>query len=672
MANLVTPGYNKSSLINEILSPYEERTVEFRGLNRKSAVEEGEMSDMLNLTSDDYPLLAPRKLRGTYALPEGVKKPLSIITKFDRIAMIAQKDDDSIAFFYDGTEVASVTGLTEDTQMVAINTKICFFPQKTYVSLIRTASSVTIDSTGSLEASKSVTDGAVTITNTNVSLTVGSGHGIAKGDAIDITGTMKFGNEYVYTSTGTKKSVCTQPDGTGGDILFSSTGIKFVGIQQEGKSDFWIVAASDGLQPFTLESYRQDTGTLEYTALATTRNGHWAAWIRWHDPKPTPTIKCFKVLSSANPIDVGINLILGASVNVSCTVNNASTSVLTLPRETFIELTGSRATDATFTGTVKREMPNLKYVTEWNNRLWGVSDADNTVYACKLGDPKNWKYYQGTSLDSYYAQQGTDGNWTGSAVYSGHIIFFKPGSMTRIYGTSPSTFQVNNMVCYGIEEGSSKSAVTINDVVLYKSSEGIMAYEGGTPYSISSKLKSDFKNVVAGTDGRKYYASIENDDETHELLVLDVERAVWHKEDDVRFRDCCTHNEKLYFISDADTASFEADKIYIINPEEPTETLRQREWMATFGDFDETVEGKKIFSKISIRFVTHPSTVVTIYIRMDGGSWERIRQIGYVETGGITVPIVPRRCDRFAIKIVGKGECEIKSLTRRYRRGSDK
>ena len=167
MANLVSPGYTQSKLVGSILTPYEERIIEFRGLNRKSAVEEGEMSDMLNLTSDDYPLLAPRKLRGTYDLPEGVKKPLSIITKFDRIAMIAQKDDDSIAFFYDGEEETSVTGLTEDTQMVAINTKICFFPQKTYVSLSRTASSVTVDSTGSLEASKSVTDGAITITNTN-------------------------------------------------------------------------------------------------------------------------------------------------------------------------------------------------------------------------------------------------------------------------------------------------------------------------------------------------------------------------------------------------------------------------------------------------------------------------------------------------------------------------
>ena len=68
MANLVSPGYNQSTLINSMLAPMEERIIEFKGLNRRDYVEEGEMSDMKNLTSDNYPLLTPRNLRANLTL----------------------------------------------------------------------------------------------------------------------------------------------------------------------------------------------------------------------------------------------------------------------------------------------------------------------------------------------------------------------------------------------------------------------------------------------------------------------------------------------------------------------------------------------------------------------------------------------------------------------------
>lgn len=552
MANLVAPVSS--------MQPLEERIIEFRGLNRQHFVEDGEMSDMKNLTSDNYPLLCPRKLRGQLELPEGVAKPLKIMTKYERIAMIAKKSDDSVAFFYDGNEVPSVTGLTEETEMVAINTKICFFPQKTYLSLVRGSSSVTIGAFGHLDSSQSLTSATVTISNENAKLTVTSGSDFKYDDAIDINGTL------YYTPSG---------------------------------------------------------------GSATSK-----------------------------------------ACTVSCIVESVSGNILTLPRESFIELTGEGATAITFTGTVKRTIKDMKHVIEWNNRLWGASDDDNTIYACKLGDPTNWTYFQGTGLDSYYAQQGTDENWTGSAAYSGHLIFFKPNSMTKIYGTSPSSFQVTNTVCYGVEPGSSKSVAIVNDTVFYKSSIGIMAYDGGTPYCISDKFNILFGNVVGGTEGRKYYASIENVDSSRELMVLDVDKGVWHKEDDVSFRSCCTLDGRLYFIENIGTDDFDKDKIYIINPETATETKLQRDWMATFGAFDELIEDRKIYSRMSLRFIAQPGTRVSVYIKMDDGEWELVKKFAYVGTGGETVPIVPRRCDRFYIKVAGTGDCEIKSLTRRFRRGS--
>ena len=75
MANLVRP-------VN-LLPPAEERIIEFKGLNRRTTVAEGEMSDMLNLSSDDYPVLTPRKPRGQLRLPSGVVRPLRLMATFE-------------------------------------------------------------------------------------------------------------------------------------------------------------------------------------------------------------------------------------------------------------------------------------------------------------------------------------------------------------------------------------------------------------------------------------------------------------------------------------------------------------------------------------------------------------------------------------------------------------
>jgi hypothetical protein len=206
--------------------------------------------------------------------------------------------------------------------------------------------------------------------------------------------------------------------------------------------------------------------------------------------------------------------------------------------------------------------------------------------------------------------------------------------------------------------------------VFYKSSIGIMAYDGGTPYSISDRFNVEFSDVVGGTEGRKYYASIKTASGKYELMVLDVDKGLWHKEDDVRFRDCCTLNGMLYFIEAEGTENFTKNRVYIINPETAVETKMKRDWMATFGAFDELIEDRKIYSRMSLRFVAQPRTVVSVYIKMDDGEWELVKKFAFTGTGGETVPIVPRRCDRFYIKIVGTGDCEIKSLTRRFRRGS--
>lgn len=593
MANLARPV--------SMLAPTVERIIEFKGLNRRTTVAEGEMSDMLNLSSDDYPVLTPRKPRGQMALPEEAVRPIQVMPRYGCIAMIATTSDGH-GFFYDGELISEVEGLNESSRMVAINNRICFFPDNTSIDV--TNDGLQQGTFRSLEANVTLSAASVSITNSDARLTLATGHNLKYDDAINIH----------------------------------------------------------------IDSYTPDGGSL--------------------------TSVDFDISCIVESIEEGL-----------------SQDTIILPVNTFIDMTGAGITSFTMSGTLKRNVPDLDLVIEWNNRLWGANSAENVIYACKLGDPSNWEYYQSTSMDSYYAQQGTDGVWTGAAVYSNHLIFFKEDSMCRIYGTSPSNYQITNTEVFGVEKGSRQSVVTINDTVYYKSKIGIMAYSGAVPYCISDGLNVEFRDVVAGTEKRKYYASIHTKAGGYELMVFDTEKGLWHKEDDTRFRSCATIGNRLYFVvynDDLLTCSEylpcsewllcgngnTGGSVGIINPQNPTEELDDIKWMAVFGPFDEYLEEHKIYSKLALRLISNAVTdriitneldeeimteegdlikvdrTIQVYISIDEGPWELVEVYDPPKTKGDFIPIIPRRCDRYSIKVEGEGPYEIKTLTRRVRQGS--
>ena len=82
-------------------------------------------------------------------------------------------------------------------------------------------------------------------------------------------------------------------------------------------------------------------------------------------------------------------------------------------------------TQATGSITISRKMPDLDFITEAENRLWGCKyglvdgKTVNEIYCCALGDFKNWEQYLKLSTDSWSASVGTDGEWTGAVTHLG-------------------------------------------------------------------------------------------------------------------------------------------------------------------------------------------------------------------------------------------------------------
>lgn len=322
--------------------------------------------------------------------------------------------------------------------------------------------------------------------------------------------------------------------------------------------------------------------------------------------------------------------------------------------------------------TIKRTIPDMDYVIENENRLWGCKYGEvdgepiNEIFACKLGDPKNWHHFTNTAMDSYYVSLGADGEFTGAISYAGNPFFFREGCIHRIYGNYPSNYALKTINCHGAESGSYKGITIMNDVMYYKSPVGIMAYTGASPVNVSEHFGTErYKNAVAGAVGNKMYFSMTKNDESKALFVFDNNTQLWHKEDDIDIKDMVTYDNEVYALtSDNELIAMEGGTG---TPEDDFE------WYLQSGNIGYNTPFFKHIARLNIRMLLERGSRASLSIQYDSdGTWHHISNIQSTgKVRNMSVPVSPQRCDHFALKIEGKGTAKILSLTKFIEGGSE-
>ena len=141
-------------------------------------------------------------------------------------------------------------------------------------------------------------------------------------------------------------------------------------------------------------------------------------------------------------------------VEISGCTNADYNKTATIQAKTDDSITVIGALEKSFTQdsglTLKRKVPDMDFLTECENRLWGCSSKNHEVYASKLGDPLNWNVFEGISTDSYAATIGSDGDFTAAATYSGYALFFKEHTIHKVYGNKPSNIQIHTQEAPGV------------------------------------------------------------------------------------------------------------------------------------------------------------------------------------------------------------------------------
>ena len=311
---------------------------------------------------------------------------------------------------------------------------------------------------------------------------------------------------------------------------------------------------------------------------------------------------------------------------------------------------------------VKRSVPEMDYVIQCGNRLWGCrygmdknGQVVNEIYASKLGDFKNFNCYMGLSTDSYTASMGTDGPFTGAVAHLGYPLFFKENYLHKVYGNMPSSYQVQTTACAGVGKNCGKSLVTVEDKLYYCNHHGIWVYDGSLPQKVSRKLGNfTCQRAVAGAYRGKYYLCADG-----ELWVYDTYRKLWHREDAFDARDFATTNDGFFALAD--------NKIWDMGQgKDPVN------WSAQTGKIGLSQPERSYISRLTARLCLEPGSRASFLVRYDSqGPWEHLATLRGSHCRSFQLPLRTRRCDHMELKIQGAGPMKLYSLTKTLEKGSD-
>lgn len=583
---------------------------EFKGYNHNYRIADGEFYEMKNMSAEFYPLMSNRARRGFIKTLTNCQG----ISASDKLYWV-----DNGKFYYDSHEICDVSAT--DKQFVEMGAYICIFPDKI--------------------AYNTYTDDVIDLEHENVS--------------------------EAYPSL----TLCKM-DGT----VYTNDDLYVGDAEPVDRTKTWLDTSSE---PPVLKFYSENTS--QWVVIATT-------YVKIYSP------------------GIGEDFKEDDAVTISgCDVEDFNTTMIVQAcSDDYIVVIGLLDVGTMINSqqmTFKRAVPDMDYVCELNNRLWGCSSANHEIYGSKQGDPTNWNYYGGLASDSYAATVGTFGDFTGCIGYRGYVLFFKETGVHRLYGTMPSNFSMSWTELRGVQKGSEKSLVNLNETLFYKAEEGVMVYEGSMPINISEYFGKDkYYDAVAGQVNEKYYISMRDKDYNWNLFCFDTDKKLWHKEDERHIYGFGFYSGRCYMVDEEQKmwvfpiesmVSYlfpdmkdEDDEYYY--PDEKTADGEYYypgfiveghyeddvEWFVETGDMGLENPFNKYVVRLVLRMMLDEGTTLKIQIQYDSnGVWDDLFEMVNDFKRSINVPLRVNRCDHYRLRISGKGDAKIYSITQATETGSE-
>lgn len=634
----------------------------FGGYNHNLKIPEGEFYEMENLCGDDYPLLATRKQRNT--LQVSAENLQAMVSKVDELYYIAGYDSTTkTCGFYAGDEkvmdLAYAGGLK---RFVSMGAYLLIWPDKVWYN--------TSDGThGNME--KMFSAAAGTYLDHNLT----SSSGPDGQEVYDI-----YVLWYIRPCSRDGKIVYTTGANYGEKRVVVVDGIEyhylnFVKPKEPKNGDAYI--DRETRTPYIYNDISKD----------------WSA-----QDVPVMWLECKGIGSAFAPGDCirvsGIDPGTYSGLNVGDNPSDGVYREVLVTGENYIVLDAYAPAEAhgimndtpPAEGYVKAAMdiPDMDYVIEAQNRLWGCKYGTvngklvNEIYASALGRFDVWRKYAGVSTDSYAASIGSDGRWTGAVNYQGYPLFFKEDRMHKVYVSASGAHRIQEYTMRGVQPGGAKSLAVVNGVLFYKARDCVCAYDGsGAPTDVSEKLnlnslsRPGSTTSIAAAYRDKYYLYLQmNTPPGSRLLVLDTRRGAWYR-------------ENLPIGSIIDFTEFMGSLLCaaggieeIAHDNQVSELIGTEEgnvaWSCETGLIGYSTVEQKYVSRFNIRMSLARDAYMDVLVQYDSdGVWHNQGRIQGVGTRTFMLPVRPRRCDHFRIRLEGSGNVRIYSFAKIFEAGSD-
>ncbi len=306
---------------------------------------------------------------------------------------------------------------------------------------------------------------------------------------------------------------------------------------------------------------------------------------------------------------------------------------------------------------IKRIVPSLDCAVSVGDRIWGAKGS--IIYACAPHDIFSWG--DGNTIDSPVTfDSGIPGDIIGCADYGGVPVFFTENAIIKVLRVY-NGYKISVTPAASLSKYNPRSIAFVSGSLYYVSDTGIMRYDGASPKKLDFEPDDAMTDMVAGTDGKKYYLSGKN-----KTYVYDPKNNLWYCDTNV-YTSFARYGSSLagiqvngdycfiHLITDADSldlAFINTEKKYVL-----------------FAPFYENTISKKTYSKLIFKMKTDVGSVVTVKASFDGNE---LREIGKINGNGkICVhefPLLPQRADYMQVSLEtgNLGKFTLLSLTREY------
>ena len=135
-------------------------------------------------------------------------------------------------------------------------------------------------------------------------------------------------------------------------------------------------------------------------------------------------------------------------------------------------------------------------------------------------------------------------------------------------------------------------------------------------------------------------------------------------EDDLAVQCFCTHRGSLYAIDETSRN--------ILRLASPGEASGEPvPWLAVTTPLGLNDPDQKYLSRVTLRLALKPEGELRLDVQYDeSGAWEELAVIRSSDFRSFSVPVLPRRCDSLRLRLRGRGDFRLYSMTKTMEGGS--